>query len=289
MEEAIAKAHVLTEALEYIQRFRNRIVVVKCGGSMMDDERALSDMLCDVVFMNTVGMRPVIVHGGGKAISAAMAEAKLQVQFVQGRRYTDQRTLAIVEHVLVHQINDRMCRMIEALGSSAMGLHSLSSGVLFAEKLFVTEGDRKIDIGQVGTVTGVNGKLLHLLCESDTIPVIAPIARDATGGKLNCNADTAAGEVAAALKAEKLVIVSDTHGIRRDPDDAESVMSTASEAEIRGLIDSGVISGGMLPKVEACLQALSAGAKRAHIIDGKYHHALLLEIFTEKGVGTLIQ
>ncbi len=288
MQEAIAKAAVLAEALEYIQRFRNKIVVVKCGGSMMDNENAVADLLRDLVFMQTVGMRPVIVHGGGKAINAAMAKAQLEVQFVQGRRYTDSRSLAIVEDVLVHTINDRMCETIESLGANAMGLHSLSSCVLFAEKLFLAEADRKIDIGFVGRVTKVNDELLRMLCEADTIPVIAPIARDAAGGKLNCNADTAAGEVAAALKPEKLVVVSDTHGIRRDPDDPESLMTSASKADIHELIDSGAIAGGMLPKVEACLKALEAGVGKTHIIDGNYPHALLLEIFTERGVGTLI-
>lgn len=289
MEQAIAKAQVLIEAMGYIQRFADRIVVVKCGGSIMDDERAMADMLSDVVFMNTVGMRPVIVHGGGKAINAAMEKAGLEVQFVQGRRYTDQRTLAIVEHVLVNEINRRMVQTIETFGSSAMSLHSLSSCVLFGDRLFLEEEGRKIDIGMVGKVTGVNGKLLELLCQADTIPVIAPIALDPAGRKLNCNADTAAGEVAAALRAEKLVIVSDTHGIRRDPKDAESLISEANEEQIREMIASGVISSGMLPKVEACLRALEGGVKRTHIIDGKYPHALLLEIFTEKGVGTLIR
>ena len=288
MEQAIAKAKVLTEALGYIQRFRNRVVVVKFGGSTMDDERAVADMLCDLVFMSTVGMRPVVVHGGGKAINAAMEAARLEVQFVQGRRYTDQRALAIVEHVLARQINDRLCKTIEELGGTAMGLHSLATNVLQAEKLFLQQDGRQVDIGQVGRVTAVNSKLLELLCEAGTIPVIAPIARDAAGAKLNCNADTAAGEVAAAMKPEKLVIVSDTHGIRREGEDQAPLMSSATGDEIRRLIDDGVIHGGMLPKVEACLRALDAGAKRAHIIDGKYPHALLLEIFTEKGVGTLI-
>jgi acetylglutamate kinase len=179
--------------------------------------------------------------------------------------------------------------MIEALGSSAMGLHTLSSCVLFAEKLFLEADGRSIDLGFVGRVTGVNARLIELLCQSDTIPVIAPLARDRSGGRLNCNADTAAGEVAAALKAEKLVVVSDTHGIRRDPKDPETLIPSLSEAEIQKLVTDGTISSGMLPKVEACLRALDAGVARAHIIDGRLNHALLLEIFTDRGVGTLIQ
>ena len=289
MDEAINKAQTLIEALGYIQRFQDRMVVVKFGGSVMDDERAMSDIIADVVFMNTVGMRPVIVHGGGKAINEAMEKRGLEVQFVQGRRYTDQRTLAVVEHVLCNEVNRQIVATIEALGSSAMGLHTLSSCVLFGEKLFLEEANRKIDLGFVGKVTSVNAKLLDLLCTADTIPVIAPLARDKTGAKLNCNADTAAGEVAAALKAEKLVVVSDTHGIRRNPKDPDSLIPQVTENEIKAMIADGTISSGMLPKVEACLRALEGGVNRTHIIDGKFTHSLLLEIFSDKGVGTLIQ
>ena len=288
MEKAIAKAKVLIEALDYVQRFADKTVVIKLGGSVMDDERAMTDLLTDVVFMNTVGMRPVIVHGGGKAISDAMEKRGLQVQFVQGRRYTDQRTLTVVEHVLCNEINRHIVATIESLGSAAMGLHTLSSCVLSAEKLFLEEDDRKIDLGFVGRVTGVNSRLIELLCQADTIPVIAPLARDRTGGKLNCNADTAAGEVAAGLKAEKLVVVSDTHGVRADRENPDSSISDITEAEIRKMVDAGAITAGMLPKVEAGLRALDAGVKRAHIIDGRFAHSLLLEIYTAEGVGTVI-
>jgi acetylglutamate kinase len=289
MQEAISKAQTLIEALAYIQQFVDKVVVVKMGGSVMDDEGALTDLLTDVVFMNTVGMRPVIVHGGGKAISQAMEQRGLEVQFVQGRRYTDQRTLTVVEHVLCNEINRRIVMTVETLGSSAMGLHTLASCVLFGEKLFLEDDGRKVDLGLVGQVTSVNTKLLQLLCEADTIPVIAPLARDKTGAKLNCNADTACGEVAAALKAEKLVVVSDTHGIRRDVNDPESAVTNATEPEIRAMIDDGTIAGGMLPKVQACLRALDGGVARTHIIDGRFSHSLLLEIFSDRGIGTLIQ
>ena len=289
MDQAIAKAQTLIEALGYIQRFAGKIIVIKLGGSVMESPEALTHMMTDVVFMNTVGMRPVIVHGGGKAISRAMDDSGLEVQFVQGRRYTDQRTLNVVEHVLCNQINDNLVEIIEKLGSNAMSLHTLSSCVLFGQKLFLDDDGRKVDLGAVGEITSVNTKLIELLCEADTVPVISPVARDKTGAKLNCNADTAAGEVAAALKANKFVVVSDTHGIRRDVDDPESVITSASEAEIRAMIDDGTISTGMLPKVEACLRALDAGVPRAHIIDGRFSHSLLLEIFSDQGVGTLIQ
>ncbi|MFP4052852.1 MAG: acetylglutamate kinase [Phycisphaerae bacterium] len=289
MEEAIVKANTLIEALGYIQRFVDKIVVIKMGGSVMDDEGAISNLLRDVVFMNTVGIRPVIVHGGGKAINRAMEESGLEVQFVQGRRYTDQRSLTVVEHVLCNQVNRDIVEKIRDMGSAAMGMHTLSSCVLFGEKLFLQKEGRRVDLGFVGKVNHVNGKLLELLCQADTIPVVAPLAVNKASQKLNCNADTAAGEVAAALRAEKLVVVSDTHGIRRDPDDPASLADTLSEDEIKQMIDSGAISAGMLPKVDSCIRALDAGVKRAHIIDGRFPHSLLLEIFSDRGVGTLIQ
>ncbi len=288
MQEAITKARTLIEALTYIQQYSEKIVVIKFGGSVMDSPEAMRDILTDVVFMNSVGIQPVLVHGGGKAISEAMSNRGLEVQFVQGRRYTDQRTLTVVEHVLCNEINTGIVDMIQSLGCHAMGLHTLSSCVQFGERLYLQEEGRKIDLGMVGRITSVNGHLVELLCKAGTIPVIAPLARDETGQKLNCNADTAAGEIAAALRAEKLVMVSDTHGIRRKVDDPETMIPKITETEIKKLIDDGTISSGMLPKVEACLRALDAGVKRAHIIDGRFPHSLLLEIFSDNGVGTLI-
>jgi len=289
LEKAIHKAEVLIEALNYIRKFRGRIVVVKLGGSLMESDHSQKELLTDVVFMATVGMRPILVHGGGKSISAAMTKAGIEPHFVQGRRYTDERTLTIAEHVLVTEINAQIVKTIKDLGIEAMGLHSLSSCVLSAEQIRLQGNDgRRLDIGLVGEVTEVNGKLLEALCASGTIPVISPIALDRAGGKLNVNADTVAGKVAAAVKAEKLVMMSDTHGIRRDKNDPETAISKIDEAGIAKLIAEGVIEGGMLPKVDACLTALRAGVGRAHIIDGSVPHSLLLEIYTDLGVGTLI-
>src|SRR5690554_2055647 len=289
MDSAINKASALAEALSYIQRFHNKVVVVKVGGSIMDDEVSLSHLLTDIVFMNYVGMQPVLVHGGGKAINAAMETAGLQPQWVQGRRYTDERTLAIAEHVLCNQINRFIVNFINSQGCEAMGLHSLSSVVLFAEKTFLSgEDGRKIDLGLVGEVTSVNARLLQLLVAADAIPVIATIARDQAGGKLNVNADTAAGAVAAAMKAEKLVVVSDTHGIRTNKDDPSTRVSHLTVSQIDAMVKDGTISTGMLPKVEACRKALEGGVNKAHIIDGRIPHALLLEIYTEAGIGTEI-
>ena len=289
IDQAINKASALVEALSYIQRFQDKVIVVKVGGSIMDDDQALSNILTDIVFLNYVGMQPVLVHGGGKAINQAMETAGLVPQMVMGRRYTDERTIAIAEHVLCNQINKFIVNFIQSQGCEAMGLHSLSSVVLFAEKTYLNGPDgRRIDLGLVGEVKTVNARLLELLVQADSIPCIATIARDTAGGRLNINADTAAGAVAAAMRAEKLVIVSDTHGIRSDPKDPETRVPSLTLTQIDEMVKSGVISSGMLPKVEACITALQAGVTKAHIIDGRIPHSLLLEIYTEAGIGTEI-
>ncbi len=289
MEEAITKARALIEAMEYIRSFRGQIVVVKLGGSVLDDSSLQKKLLTDIAFMATVGMRPIIVHGGGKAITRAMNDAGLEPVWVQGLRYTDERTLTIAEHTLVHKINTPICETLTELGCEPMGLHSLSSCVLFAETLRLAgEDGRKRDLGLVGQVTSINAQLLKKLCADGTIPVIASVAKDRAGGKLNVNADSAAGKVAAEVVAEKLVVVSDTHGIRTNVEDPDSWVSSLNETQIKEMIDAGVITGAMLPKVEACLMALDAGVKKAHIIDGRIEHSLLLEIYTDKGIGTQI-
>ena len=239
--------------------------------------------------MATVGMQPILVHGGGKRISAAMKRAGIEPKFIQGIRITDKETLALAEEVLVNEINEAIVETLNELGGKAMGLHSKSSCVLFAERLQL-EGDpgESIDPGYVGKIHKVNTDLLSTLCAAGTIPVIAPIARDDSGGKLNVNADSAAGIVAREIQAEKLVMMSDTHGIFADQADASSQFSQLDQTKVEELIESGTINGGMLPKVEACLGALDGGVGRTHIIDGNIAHSLLLEIYTDKGVGTLI-
>ncbi|MBL7106143.1 MAG: acetylglutamate kinase [Phycisphaerae bacterium] len=275
--------------MEYIRRFKGKIVVVKLGGSVLDNVDLQKKMLTDIAFMSTVGILPIVVHGGGKAITKAMDEAGIEVEWVQGRRYTDQRTLNIAEHSLVHKVNTPICQTLGGLGCVAMGLHSLSSCVLTAEILRLEgEDGRKINLGLVGKVSSVNGELLDKLCRAGTIAVIAPVALDKSGGKLNVNADSVAGMVAAIVKAEKLVIVSDTHGIRKDINDPDSWFSSLDEKQIDEMIDEGIIGSAMLPKVDACITALKAGVKKAHIIDGRIPHSLLLEIYTDKGIGTEI-
>ena len=288
MKEAIEKAAVLIEAHEYIRQFEDKVVVVKVGGSIMDDPQQLTGLIRDVCFMDAVGMHPVIVHGGGKAINQAMAAEGLEAQFVQGRRYTDERTLAIAEHVLVSQVNKFICDQINAFEHKSMPLHSLGTCVLFAKRLFLDgQEGRKIDVGFVGDVEAVNAELVHAICRAGYIPVIGPVALDRSGGKLNCNADTAAGEVAGALKAEKLVLISDTHGIRTGQTD-DTLVSHLTKADIERLVDQGVITAGMLPKVEACFTALGGGVNKTHIIDGRIPHSILLEIFSKAGIGTEI-
>jgi acetylglutamate kinase len=289
MEAAIQKAKALIEAMEYIRRFSGKIVVVKLGGSVLDDIELQKKLLTDIVFMATVGIHPIIVHGGGKAISKAMSDAGLEPVWVHGRRYTDKRTLAIAEHTLVHKVNNSICEIIKELGCDSMGLHSLSSCVLFAKPLELRNGEgRKLDLGFVGQVEKINEQILQKLCSAGTIPVVAPIAIDKAGEKLNVNADDAAAKVAAAVEAEKIVFISDTHGILTDINNPDSRVSSLTEEQTEQLINDGVITSGMMPKVDACIAALDGGAKKAHIIDGRIPHSLLLEIYTNKGIGTQI-
>ena len=288
MQQAIDKAAALVEAHAYIRAFRGAVVVVKIGGSIMDEPDTLAALVQDVCFLASVGMRPILVHGGGKAINDRMARAGLEPQFVQGRRYTDDRTLALAEDVLVNGINRQIIETVKEFGHEAMGLHSLGSCVVFGRRLKLAgEEGRQIDLGLVGEVEDVNARLLRAVLDTKLIPVIAPIARDRAGGKLNINADSVAGRVAAAVDAEKLVLVSDTHGIRKS-DDVDDLAHHLDRAEIADLVERGIITAGMLPKVEASLVAVSAGVRKAHIIDGRIPHALLLEVYTDTGIGTEI-
>ena len=288
MQEAIDKAAALVEAHQYIRRFDGKAVVVKVGGSIMDEPETLDSLVQDICFLDAVGMRPILVHGGGKGITDAMKEAGLQAQFVQGHRYTDERTLAIAEHVLVQQTNAPIVERIRHHEHKAMGLHSLGSCAVFAKRLFI-EGDdnRRVDIGYVGEVESINGELLRALIEADYIPVIAPVARDSAGSKLNVNADSVAGHVAAAVGAEKLVLVSDTHGIRTSTD-ADDLASHLTKAQIEDLVERDIVTAGMLPKVESSFTALNGGVRKTHIIDGRIPHSLLLEVYTDEGIGTEI-
>lgn len=289
MEEAIQKADVLIEALCWIRQFRGKITVIKLGGSVMEDPGALTHLLLDVVFMETVGMRPVVVHGGGAAISRAMAAAGLEPRFVQGRRYTDDAALAIVEEVLAYQINERLAKQIEELGGRARPLNFRTANVLWGQRLELPDGNGDpVDLGHVGTVTRVDQDTIRNLCDQGVVPVVPSMCMTEDGEKLNVNADTAATAIAQAIRAEKLVYLSDVNGVRRDKRDPESLVHSLTACQARELIDSGVIDCGMIPKVEACLETLHQGVRKVHIIDGRLRHSLLLEVYTSKGVGTEI-
>jgi len=289
LKDAIAKADVLIEALQWIRQFRGKITVIKLGGSVMEDPRAITHLLLDVVFMESVDMRPVIVHGGGAAISRGMAAAGLEPRFVQGRRYTDEGTLKIVEEVLAYQTCESIASQIQALGGQAQALNFRSTNVLFGQQLQLNNGDGEpIDLGYVGTVTRVDRDTILKLCSQGVVPVIPSMCMTEGGQKLNVNADTAATAVAQALDAEKLVYLSDVNGVRRDKNDPESLIHSLTSDEARELIRNGAIDSGMIPKVEACLETLEKGVRKIHIIDGRVRHSLLLEVYTSKGVGTEI-
>jgi acetylglutamate kinase len=289
VEKAIAKAATLIEAMGWIRQFRDKVTVIKLGGSIMDDENALRHVLIDIVFMETVGMRPVVVHGGGPAINRAMEAAGIEARFIQGRRYTDPKALEIVERVLATEINEQLAASIEANGGRAMNLNFGTTNVLFGEPISLCdESGQPIDLGAVGTVTRVDQLTIENLSYAGQVPVIPSMCLDEEGNKLNVNADTAATAVATALGAEKLVFVSDVNGVRRDKNDPASLINSLTAEEARGLIASGAVDEGMIPKVEACLATLDRGVRKIHIIDGRLQHSLLLEIYTTTGVGTQI-
>ncbi len=289
MDDAIRKADVLIEALEYIRTFRDRLTVIKLGGSAMEDAGALRATLQDVAFMATVGMRPILVHGGGKPIDRAMQAAGIQPRKVRGRRITDEATLAIVVRVLLQEINAGIVQHIRELGGRAVGLHTGSLQCLFGEKLLLPgENGEPIDLGRVGTVSRVDVALLRDYCAAAVVPVIPSVALDARGDWLNVNADTAAAAVASQLKAEKLVFLTDTPGILLDREKEDSLVRHLDADGCLDLIRRGIIDSGMIPKVEACLDSLRAGVGKTHMIDGRLRHSLLLEIYTDRGVGTEI-
>ena len=286
-QKAIQKADTLIEALGWIRRFRDTTTVIKLGGSVLEHPDSLRHLLLDIVFMTTLGMRVVVIHGGGKAISRAMDEAGIEPRFVQGRRYTDEATLAIVEQVLATELNHELVARLEEYGGRAMSLNFLSTNVLFGERLMLEgPGGEPLDLGHVGEVTRVDRLTIDNLAYAGQVPVIPSMAIGPDGHKLNVNADTAATAVAAGLGADKLVVLSDIPGVMRDMNDPESLIHSLSASEARRLIADGTIAAGMIPKIEGCLETLARGVGKIHIIDGRLRHSLLLEIYTTSGVGT---
>ncbi|HAS84293.1 MAG TPA: acetylglutamate kinase [Verrucomicrobia bacterium] len=288
MQDVSKKAAVLIEALPYIQRFRNAVVVVKFGGSAMEDPAHVNGVLEDVAFMECVGMKVVVVHGGGKEISRGMVEAGIESRFVRGLRVTCERSIEVVRRVMRTDINPRIVRSLEEKGAPARSLHG--------EDIFtvrrMTDVDpatgETLDWGFVGDPNDVRTEPIQAMLAEGLIPVITPLGIGPDGAVHNINADVAAAAVAKALKARKLAFLSDVPGLLRDPKDPESLISTLQLGEVDGLIKQGIISGGMLPKIQSCVEALEAGVRKVHMIDGRMLHSLLMEMFTEKGVGTEI-
>ena len=280
---ALEKAGVLIEALPYIQKFNRKIVVVKYGGSAMSNEELQKNVIKDVVLLKLVGFKPIIVHGGGKEISKWVGKVGMEPRFVNGLRVTDGDTMEIAEMVL-NKVNKRLVSMVQELGVKAIGISGKDGGLLQVEKKYA-DGE---DIGFVGNITGVDPKVLYDMLEKDFLPIVAPIGLDADYQTYNINADDAACAIAKAVGAEKLAFLTDIEGLYRDFNDKSSFISRLTASEAQELIDSGMIGGGMLPKLGNCTDAIKAGVNRVHILDGRIAHSLLLEVFTNKGIGTAI-
>ena len=285
---AIEKAHVLVEALPYIQRFRGEIVVVKVGGSIMEEKAGTERVLTDIAFMACVGLRPVVVHGGGKAITKRMAEKGVKASFVKGLRVTDEQSMDVVEQVLNREVNVDLVQILEKAGCTARGIHG--EDILRVSKH--TERDEStgdlLDWGYVGDVDEVDDDPILAYLHAHIVPVITPLGRGDDGHLFNINADDAASAIAQTLKARKLVFLSDVPGLLRDPQNKTSLISTLKISDVDELVERGVIGGGMIPKVQGAVRAIKAGVRKVHFIDANQPHSLLLELFTDKGVGTEI-
>lgn len=288
MQQMIEKAAVLVEALPYIQKFRSDTVVVKFGGSIMESEIGYRNILKDVAFMECVGLRPVLVHGGGKAVSKKMREARITPNFVHGLRVTDEQTIGVVESVLNGDVNPHLVAILANYGGKARGIHG--EDIIQVKKHSGTDPEtgEELDWGYVGKVIEVDIEPVVAYLNADIIPVITPLGRGKDGKLYNINADEVANAVAQALQARKLVFLSDVPGLMKDPDDPETLITTLKCDEAEDLIDRGIISGGMLPKIQGAMEALHAGVNKVHLINSTLPHSLLLELFTEQGVGTEI-
>ncbi len=276
------RVRVLSEALPYIQQFAGRTIVVKYGGAAMKDSMLKEKVLRDIVFLACVGLRPIVVHGGGPEINSWLDKLGIEPQFKNGLRVTDAATMDVVEMVLVGRVNKELVALINQAGGNAVGLCGKDGNLIRARP----QGDE--GIGFVGEVTAIDVKLLSSLAQSGYIPVVSSVAADENGQAYNINADTVAGELAAALGAEKMILMTDTPGILRDYHDPSTLINKIDIQEARELITTGVVGGGMIPKVNCCVRSLAQGVKAAHIIDGRIPHALLLEIFTDAGIGSMI-
>ncbi|MDJ0649378.1 MAG: acetylglutamate kinase [Xenococcaceae cyanobacterium MO_188.B19] len=281
-EAEATRVRVLSEALPYIQKFANRTVVIKYGGAAMKDGRLKAGVIRDIVFLSCVGVRPVVVHGGGPEINIWLDKLGIEPQFKDGLRVTDADTMDVVEMVLVGRVNKELVSLINQAGSAAVGLCGKDANLIQARPV------GKEGVGFVGEVTSVDTRIIESLVTSGYVPVISSVAADETGQAYNINADTVAGEIAAALQAEKLILLTDTPGILEDYHNPSTLLTHLDIQKARELIDRGIVAGGMIPKVNCCVRSLAQGVKAAHILDGRIPHALLLEILTDEGIGSMI-
>jgi acetylglutamate kinase len=285
MEDAIRKADVLIEALPYIKRFHKKVIIIKYGGSILGDEKIRQSVLEDIVFLNFMGLRPILVHGGGPNISERMRATGKKTEFVEGMRVTDQETLALVEEELLI-LNALIVKELNELGAKAVGLNGKDNDLIQVEKKKAKSG--QLDIGLVGQIKEINTQLLSDELKKDKVVVVLPMGRGKDKKNYNVNADEVASSIAANMQAEKFVLLTNVKGIMRNAEDANSFISTLTVAEVNGLIENKIIQQGMIPKVTACVEALNGGVKKTHIIDARTPHGLLLEIFTDQGIGTEI-
>lgn len=276
------RVSILAEALPYMQRFAGKTVVVKYGGAAMKDPSLKARVITDLVLLWTVGIRPVLVHGGGPEINSWLGKLGIEAEFKNGLRVTDEATMEVVEMVLGGRVNKSLVSLIQQSGGRAVGLSGKDGGLLKARQMVEKQ------IGFVGEVTKVDPQLVRQLVDGGYIPVVATVASDESGQALNVNADTAAGEIAAALKAEKLILMTDVPGVLRDKDDVSTKFAALSIRDCRQLVEDGVIAGGMIPKVQCCVRCIAQGVTAAHIIDGRSPHSVLMELLTDEGVGTMI-
>lgn len=290
---ASEKAAILVEALPYIKNFSGKTVVIKYGGHAMTEESLKKAVLTDLVLMKYVGINPVVVHGGGPEINSMLKRLNISSQFINGLRVTDRATMEIVEMILAGKINKELVALLNTLGGRAVGLCGKDAGLFLARRKTAFAGNpgetkNAVDIGFVGEIERVDPELVITLLKENYIPVIAPVAAGADGESYNINADHAAGELAAALKAEKLVLLTDVEGVLKNMADKDSLLSVIKVKEVSQLISEGTINGGMIPKVECCVSAINGGVKTTHILDGRLSHSILLEVFTDKGIGTMV-
>lgn len=287
MEKVIEKANILIEALPYIQKFNGKTVVIKYGGNAMINDELKEHVMEDITLLKYIGINPVVVHGGGPDISSALSTFGIESRFINGLRVTDEETMKVAQMVLIGKTNKEIVSRIGTKGGNAIGISGIDGGLLQCEKCYTTVDGKKTDIGYVGDIISVNGKVLSDLTRQGYIPVVAPIGVDKDGNSYNINADTVAGAVAEALEAEKLMLLTDIEGIKESVDSQEAI-SRLNRREICQMIEEKKIVGGMIPKVKGAMQAIEAGVTSVHIVDGRIPHCLLLEIFTDHGIGTMI-